>query len=140
MRTLTAAVFNFVPTLAETRGDTSPTARAAREEAMDQIMAAAFTEIELGHAIGEQPVPVEYIDVTLGASMELSSILMMMAQDRINLMHYEALVGVYDCVEEIVVDVLEEAHRYLDPETPTPRAAHETSTAQVDDPWGAPTS
>jgi hypothetical protein len=140
MRTLTTAVFNFVPTFAETHGDPSPTARATREEAMDRLMAAAFTEIELGHISGDEPVPDELIDVTLGAAMELSSILMMMTQDRINLMHHEALAGVYDSVEDIVVDVLEEARNYLDPEFPTRPPASDTSTVEVDDPWGAPAS
>jgi hypothetical protein len=134
---LRAAVFNFVPTFAETHGEMSRSARAAREEAMDQLMAAAFTEIELGHTSGEEPAPDEYIEITLGAAMELSSILMMMTQDRINLMRHEAFAGVYDNVEDIVVDVLEEARSYLDPEIPTPPPASDTSTVEVDDPWGA---
>jgi hypothetical protein len=135
---LRAAVFNFVPTFTETHGDISRSARAAREEAMDRLMAAAFTEIELGHISGEEPVPDEYIGVTLGAAMELSGILMMMTQDRINLMHHEAFAGVYDSVEDVVVDVLEEARNYLNPEFPTPPPASHTSTVEVDDPCGAP--
>lgn len=104
MKTLKLATIAYVSTFEKLLGQTTKTAYATRETAVDRLVAAAFEALEETHSVNGSPVDAHFIDATLGAAKEMADIMTMTGQDGF-------IRG--DAPEDIYADMLAEAREYL---------------------------